>query len=180
MASPIIFWWLPNLYPYPRTLSYLTDIFLTTYLTFLSRYLTGDSNQYIKIRIHHFPSYHPCSLLPLVLVNNTSNHFDTQTINPRVSLWLESLSPPTSRKLCAPLMCPLLSIPPPPPSCRIYHVYQTAKIPESNACPTTDSCSPEPRDSSFHAFFPIPFLRTVQATSLLSLQLDLHSGLSFL
>lgn len=92
MTSPTIFWWLPNLYPYPRTLSYLTDIFLTTYLTFLSRCLTGDSNQYIKIRIHHFPSYHPYSLLSLVLANNTSNHLDTQTINPRVSLWLFYLS----------------------------------------------------------------------------------------
>lgn len=92
MTSPTIFWWLPNLYPYPRTLSYLTDIFLTTYLTFLSRCLTGDSNQYIKIRIHHFPFYHPYFLLSLVLANNSSNHLDIQTINPRVSLWLLYLS----------------------------------------------------------------------------------------
>ena len=100
-------WWLPNLCLYPRALSYLTDFHLKLLSWHFCHVLPGDSNQYIKIKRYHFPSYYPYSFLSLVLANNLR----CQTINLRVPLTLLSLSPLVPRHLQSCLLCPSLSSP---------------------------------------------------------------------
>lgn len=163
---PAVFWWSPNLHPYSQTLPWLTDLHLLSLTWHIHQDVNGELSLLLRPELTiSFPTtfvvFCPCLDKQHYWPFRRPGHkpqwalqlfHSPPFLHPVSHHGVRWAQPPRS-------LCPLLPTPPPLPAFRTQR----------------SALGPLP-----HAGFPVTFLWCPQETSLLSLQPDSHSRLSFL